>query len=118
MNPHRIDSYQVSNIGTCLFLKLCGFIDEVRASILNVDEEHLFLKVRPSRWPVWTGEGNGFPHMDIEIRISPVGAAGWRYPQAQIDVIVRDKSWFSNPARFEAASRRLLWKLRGHLMVQ
>ena len=118
MVASRTETFVVSNVGTCLLLKLCGFVEEHRAEIRDVSENHLRLRLGRS----WLGHllGSGHPGepLELEILFAPTHADGDPRPQARVQIIVRDKRILSHPDRFEAAARRILWQLRGHLMVQ
>ena len=45
MVASRTENYVVSNLGSCLFLKLCGFVEESRAEIRDVSETRLKLRL-------------------------------------------------------------------------
>ena len=114
----RTESYVVSNIGSCLILKLYGVVHELQAEIRDVEENRLQLRVGRS----WLGQlfGSGPPGhpLDVEIQIETLDeSADTSHPQAKVEIIVRDRRGFFQSDRFESATQRLLWQLRGYLMV-
>ena len=110
----RTDAFLASDVGGCLFLKLCGFVEAQQAEIRDVSESHLQLRIGgnwlrslliPTACPV-----------DLEIRFSHTEEASPNR-QAQIEVTIRDSRWLGSAERFESAARRVLWQLKYHLMA-
>jgi len=108
------DAFLVSNVGGCLFLKLCGFVEAQRAEIRDVSENHLQLRIGGS--PLRSLLTTSVCPVDLEIRFSLAEEASHN-PQARIEVTIRDKRWLGSEDRFEMAARRVLWQLRYHLMA-
>ena len=117
------DEFLVSDVGGCLFLKLCGFVESQRAEIRDVSENHLQLRIGGSSLLSLLA-ASACP-VDLEIRftaaevtahVSGAGGAS-RNPQARIAVTIRDKRWLGSEDRFEMAARRVLWQLKYHLMA-
>lgn len=117
MPSSRTDTYLVSDIGTCLMLKLCGFVEQYRAEIRDVSENHLHLRLGGS-WlqRLLRGHAWGDP-LELEILFVPVESETDTRPLARVQVVVRNGHYFSSPDRFEVAAHRVLWQLRNHLMV-
>lgn len=117
MAASHTETYLVSDIGTCLILKLCGFVEEHRAEIRDVSENHLRLRLGGSWFQrLWGGRSLGHP-LDVEILFVPVEAEQATRPLARVQIVVQDVRCLWPSDRFEAAARRVLWQLRNHLMV-
>lgn len=110
----RSDEFLVSDVGSCLFLKLCGFVESQRAEIRDVSENHLQLRIGGSSLLSLLAASDC--PVDLEIRFSVAEEAS-RNPQARIAVTIRDKRWLGSEERFEMAARRVLWQLKYHLMA-
>ncbi len=118
MVARRTETYVVSNIGSCLILKLCGFVHELQAEIRDVDENRLKLRVGRSWLKQLIGSGSPGRPLDVDIQFAPLEeSVDSSRPQAKVEIVVLDRGGFLQPDRFETATQRLLWKLRGHLMV-
>jgi sarcosine oxidase gamma subunit len=108
------DEFLVSDVGGCLFLKLCGFVESQRAEIRDVSENHLQLRIGGSSLLSLLA-ASACP-VDLEIRFTAAAEAS-RNPQARIEVTIWDKRWLGSEDRFEMAARRVLWQLKYHLMA-
>ena len=108
------DEFLVSDVGGCLFLKLCGFVESQRAEIRDVSENHLQLRIGGSSLLSLLA-ASACP-VDLEIRFTAAAVTS-RNPQARIEVTIRDKRWLGSEDRFEMAARRVLWQLKYHLMA-
>jgi hypothetical protein len=108
------DVFIVSDIGGCLFLKLCGFVESQRAEIRDVSETHLQLRIGGSWLSSWLVSASC--PVDLEIRFTPSEEPS-RNPQSQIEVTIRDSRWLGSSERFETAARQVLWQLKYHLMA-
>lgn len=117
MVASRTDTYLVSDIGTCLILKLCGFVEQYRAEIRDVSENHLQLRLGGSWLQRLLGDGSLGHPLDLEILFVPAGEESASRPLARVQIVVKDARFLSHSDRFEAAARRVLWQLRNHLMV-
>lgn len=119
MVASRTETYVVSNIESCLVLKLCGFVYESQAEIRDVGENRLKLRVGRSWLEQLMGSGPPGHPLDIDIQIASVNdTADSSRPKAKVEIVVRDRRGFFQPDRFDSATQNLLWQLRGHLMVQ
>ena len=117
MVASRSETFVVTNIGTCLLLKLSGFVEAQRAVIRDVSENHLRLRLG-STWMEQLWGTNRFGHpLDLEILFAPISNTDESRPQVRVQIVVRDADYFSQPARFEMAASRILWHFRSHLMV-
>lgn len=109
----RRKSFRASNIGNCLFLKLCGFIDSEQARVQDVSENHLSLQLGGSRLrSLISSEINP---IDLEIQLRPVESDS--IPESEVRVTIRDLRWRTRPYQFETAARRVLLHLQDHLMA-
>ena len=117
MAASRTETFLVSDIGTCLILKLCGFVEEYRAEIRDVSENHLQLRLGGSWLQRLWGDGTLGHPLDLEILFVPVETATDTRPLARVQVFVKDGRFLPQVDRFETAARRVLWQLRKHLMV-
>lgn len=109
----RRDSFVVSDIGNCLLLKLCGFVDEQRAVIEDVSENRLQLNIGGS--PLRALLSSQACPLGLEIRLRPTEPG--QNPQSEVEVTIRDLRWRGQTSRFEAAARRVLCHLKYHLMA-
>ena len=117
MAARRTETYVVSNLGSCLFLKLCGFVEESRAEIRDVSETRLQLRLGGSWLGRLLGTGTREYPLDLEIIFETAEEESHERPQARVRVVVQDARLISQADRFEAAARRVLWQLRSCLMV-
>ena len=109
----RGNSFLVEDIRECLILKLNGFVQDQKATVRDVSENHLSLQVGGT-WLSSLLSGESCP-LDLEIRFRP--AAATHNPQAEVEVIIRDRRLIRQPNRFEIAARRVMWHLKRHLMA-
>ena len=117
MLTSRTDTYLVSDIGTCLMLKLCGFVEQYRAEIRDVSENHLHLRLGGSWLQRLLGDSSQGHPLELEILFIPVESETDTRPLARVQIVVRNAHFLSPPDRFEVAAHRVLWQLRNHLMV-
>lgn len=110
----RTETFLVSDVGGCLFLKLCGFVDAQRAEIRDVSENHLRLRIGGPWLTSWL-KVDAYP-VDLEISFAAADEPA-RNPQSRIDVTIRDSRWLGSADRFDSAARRVLWQLKYHLMA-
>lgn len=109
----RRNSFRVSNVGNCLYLKLCGFVDAEKAVIQDVNEQHLQLQVGGSRFRSLLSS-EACP-LDLEIRLRSV--ENDKLPESEVEITIRDRRWRKQPNLFETAARRVLFQLQNHLMA-
>ncbi len=118
MVASRTETYLVSNIGPCLLLKLCGFIQEQRAEIHDVGDHRLLLRIGSTWLSRLTGSKSPGHPIDLEIRFNSLEESNHTtHPQARVDILIRDRQFFFHADQFESATQQILWQLRGHLMV-
>lgn len=111
-----------SNVGTTLLLKLCGFIEDQQAEVLDVSEDQLRLRIGHS-WlaRLWRRVGGHGPlEVTLDIaRSSTRKIDEWRHihsPHAQIWIHVRPLGRFWKQADFEACAGQLVQRLRRYLI--
>jgi|GEM_PF-2831375 len=109
----RGNSFLVEDIRECLILKLEGFVRDQKAKVCDVSENHLSLQLGGS-WLSSLFSEESCP-LDLEIRFRPAEAT--HNPQAEVEVVIRDRRMFRQPNRFEIAARRVMWHLKKHLMA-
>jgi hypothetical protein len=117
MVASRTETYVVSNLGSCLFLKLCGFVEESRAEIRDVSETRLKLRLGGSWLRQLLGARTKQYPLDLEILFEQAAEEDDHRPQACVQVIVQDAHLISHQSRFDIAARQVLWQLRSYLMV-
>jgi len=106
--------------GGTLMLKLCGFIESYGAEILDVDEEHLRLRVGQT-WlqRLWRGGRNHGPvEVSLDLKRPDRHVADWQRTTAhQVKVrasVLPVGRW--QPRKFEDCAQGILHRLRWHLM--
>lgn len=109
----RSHSFVVSDIGNCLFLKLCGFVDAQQAVLRDVSENRVHLNLGGS--PIRSLLSPDACPLDLEIRFRPSDPG--QNPQSEVVVTIRDRRWRGHTHRFENAARRVLGQLKSHLMA-
>lgn len=117
------ESFTSSDLGNSLMLKLCGFIEDQQAEILNVDEQRLQLRVGRS-WlaRLWHGvRGHGPLEVTLDIDRQAVRHIDrWRRvhaPHAVVRVHVRPLGRLWRQDAFEACARQVMQRLRRYLIV-
>ncbi len=111
--PTRSSAFLVTDIGDCLVLKLSGFVQDQKATVEDVSENHLHLRVGGS-WLRSLLSQADYP-LDLEIQIHP--AQGDQNPQSEVEVLIRDRRGDGQTSHFEVAARRIIWNLKHHLMA-
>lgn len=116
------DSISTSNVGTTLLLKLCGFIEDQQAEVLDVNEDQLRLRIGRS-WVarLWRRAGG---HAPLEVTLDIVRSNtrkidAWRHihaPHAQVLISVRPLGRFWRQADFQECAGQLVHRLRRYLM--
>ena len=109
----RENTFLVQDIRECLVLKLGGFVQDQKAKILEVGENHLRVQVGGT----WLGSilSQESSPLEMEIRFRPAEAS--HNPQSQVEVIIHDRRFRHETSRFETAARRVMWQLKEHLMA-
>ena len=114
-----------TNLGTLLFLKACGFVEEYRGKILEVAEDHLEVRIGGtllerlfSRFPQEKAV-EVILHIQHEVPETVSSEEVSSLPGiacSQIDVTIKPgtKSW--NESDFQRYSRRMLWSLSKHFI--
>jgi hypothetical protein len=116
-------SFTSCDLGNSLMLKLCGFIEDQQAEILDVNEKRLQLRVGRSwlqRW--WHGVRSHGP-LEITLDIDRQAVRlidDWRRihaPHAVVRVHVRPLGRLWRQDAFEACARQVMQRLRRYLIV-
>ncbi len=110
------------NVGSTLFLKLCGFIEDCEARILDVDVDHLRVRVGRTWVERWWHGLRGHSPLEVRIAIRPVDqtVADWQRTNAGaavLDVHVCPLGPRWTQETFDECARRAVHKLRLHLMA-
>jgi hypothetical protein len=84
MVASRTETFLVSDIGNCLMLKLCGFVEECRAEIRDVSENHLRLRLGGSWFQQLLGDGTLGHPLELEILFVPVESETATRPLARL----------------------------------
>jgi hypothetical protein len=112
-----------SNVGTTLLLKLCGFIEDQQAEVLDVSEDQLRLRIGRSWFArLWRRAGGHGPlevTLDI-VRSNTRKIDEWRHihaPHAQVLISVRPLGRFWKQADFQECAEQLVQRLRRYLMT-
>jgi hypothetical protein len=116
-------SFTSCDLGNSLMLKLCGFIEDQHAEILDVNETRLQLRVGRSwlqRW--WHGvRGHGPLEVTLDIDRQAVRLIDdWRRihaPHAVVRVHVRPLGRLWRQDAFEESARQVMQRLRRYLIV-
>lgn len=114
-----------TNLGTLLYLKACGFVEEYRGKILEVAEDRLKVRIggnwlerilsrRPIQKPVDVT-------LEIKSQVDETLSAEElaKLPSmacAQVDITIEPKSPVWSAVDFESYSRRMLWAMRKHFI--
>jgi hypothetical protein len=117
------DRFVSLNVGNTLILKVCGFIDDHQARILDVSETQLNVRIGAA----WYRRvfNPGLPRLidvnlkierDAESRLAAVRQlSASSYCTLSVQLRPVGPGW--NPMRFQQTARRLLWTLRAHFMA-
>jgi hypothetical protein len=106
--PFHREELQVSDYGGTLLIKLCGFIQDERASLVSVDEDHLELRVGAARWR-WLGFA---PQFRLRLEFEPQAD---RSRRTAVQVALDSNAPHSADAH--AAGWKLMYRLRSHLIA-
>ncbi|MFO1096004.1 MAG: hypothetical protein U0992_22265 [Planctomycetaceae bacterium] len=122
--PRRLvvhESVSACDLGNTLFLKLCGFIQDQQARLLEVDEHHYQLKIGFSRWErFWHGVGGHDPVLvTLAVRRDETPECDRKSHAAQaiVDIDVRPAGFGWSAATFERCAAHIVRRLRLHLMI-
>jgi hypothetical protein len=109
------------DLGNTLFLKLCGFIQDQQARLLDVHEHYYKLKIGYSRWErFWHGIGGHEPVLvTLKVRHDATLESGRRSHAAQalVEIDIRPASLSWRPGAFQDCARHIVRRLRLHLMA-
>lgn len=114
-----------SSLGSLLFLKTCGFVQDHHARILDVTESSLRVRIGGTWLERFLYTGLSHKPIEVELTISrePVNTLTdeekMRLPGiacSLIDVVITPSSRGWQRSEFEQFSRKLLWVLRQHFV--
>lgn len=115
------EALHACDFGNTLFLKLCGFIQDQQARLLDVHDHNYRLKIGFSRWErFWHGiEGHDPLLVTLAVRRNELPASARHSPAAQtiVEIDVRPAGFGWNRSEFDNTARHIVHKLRLHLMA-
>lgn len=115
------EALNACDLGNTLFLKLCGFIQDQQARLVDVHEHRYQLKIGYSRWErFWHGiKGHDPVLVTLNVRHegAPHSDRSSNSAQAVVEIDVRPGSLNWRPAAFESCARHIVRRLRLHLMA-
>lgn len=120
------DRFCTTNVGGTLLLKVCSFLENHRAQILDVEVDRLRVRVGHSRLQRLFYHCPNVKPAEISLVIFRDQVDGldedvrFRLPGrscSQIDVTIspQSKSW--RPEEFRQFARRLMWSMRAHFVA-
>jgi hypothetical protein len=115
------EALHACDLGNTLFLKLCGFIQDQQARLLEVDEHNYRLKIGYSRWErFWHGMSGHDPVL-VTLAVRRDETPEWdrrsHAADAIIEIAVRPAGFGWNAADFQSTARHIVRRLRLHLMA-
>jgi len=115
------DALHACNLGNTLFLKLCGFIEDQQARLLEVDEQNYRLKIGYSRWErFWHGVESHDPLL-VTLAVRRDEAPEWdrrsHVAGAIVEIVVRPAGFGWSATDFDSTARHIVRRLRLHLMA-
>jgi hypothetical protein len=109
------------DLGNTLFLKLCGFIQDQQARLLDVQEHHYQLKIGYSRWERFWHGIHGHEPVLVTLHVRHDETPEWERrshaSQAIVEIDVRPAGFGWQAAAFENCARHIVRRLRLHLMT-
>ena len=115
------ESLSACDLENTLFLKLCGFIQDQQARLLDVNEHRYKLKIGYSRWErFWHGINGHEPVLvTLNVRRDATADCDRRSHSAQavVDIDVRPAGFGWRETAFESCARHIVRRLRVHLMA-
>lgn len=115
------EAFNACDLGNTLFLKLCGFIQDQQARLVDVRDHHYKLKIGYSRWERFWHGIKGHEPVLVTLNVRQNGARG-SVPQSQaagavVEIDVRPAGIGWRPAAFEKCARQIVRRLRVHLLA-
>jgi hypothetical protein len=109
------------DLGNTLFLKLCGFIQDQQARLLEVEEDNYRLQIGHSRWErFWHGVGGHNPVL-VTLAVRRDETPEWdrrsHAAQAVVEIAVRPAGLGWQAREFESCAQHIVRRLRLHLMA-
>lgn len=115
------EALHACDLGNTLFLKLCGFIQDQQARLLEVDDHNYRLQIGFSRWERFWHGIEGHDPLLVTLAVRRDGAPEYERrshaSQAIVEIDVRPAGFGWNRAEFNNTARHIVRKLRLHLMA-
>ncbi|MBL8851271.1 MAG: hypothetical protein JNG89_16435 [Planctomycetaceae bacterium] len=115
------EALSACDLGNTLFLKLCGFIQDQQARLLEVEEDNYRLQIGYSRWErFWHGlRGHNPVVVTLAVRRdeSPEWDRRSHASQAIVEIAVRPAGIGWQAREFESCAQHIVRRLRLHLMA-
>jgi hypothetical protein len=115
------EALHACDLGNTLFLKLCGFIQDQQARLLEVDEHNYRLQSGFSRWERFWHGGDGHDPVLVTLAVRRDEAAEWdrrsHASDAIVEIAVRPAGFGWSAADFDSTARHIVRRLRLHLMA-
>jgi hypothetical protein len=109
------------DLGNTLFLKLCGFIQDQHARLLEVDEHNYRMKIGFTRWERFWHGVDGHDPLLVTLAVRRDETPGWERrshaADAIVEIDVRPAGFGWSAAAFDSTARHIVRKLRLHLMT-
>lgn len=109
------------DLGNTLFLKLCGFIQDQQARLLQVEEHNYRMKIGFSRWErFWHGINSHDPvlvTLAVHRDHTPAYDRRSHAAQAIVEIDVRPAGFGWSAEAFDSCARHIVRRLRLHLMA-
>lgn len=115
------EALHACDLGNTLFLKLCGFIQDQQARLLEVDEHNYRLQIGYSRWERFWHGLKGHDPVLVTLAVRRDASPDWdrlsHAAGAIVEIDVRPVGFGWRPADFESCARHIVRRLRLHLMA-
>lgn len=117
------ESLTACDVANTLMLKLCGFIEDQQARLLDVSEDHYRLQIGFNRLARFWHGISGHDPVEVTLKIErdesyqPEAGRASRPSRATIHVSVRPLSGSWRTDTFEECGRRIVHRLRLHLIA-
>lgn len=119
LNVH--EALHACDLGNTLFLKLCGFIQDQQARLLEVDEHNYRLKIGFTRWERFWHGVDGHDPVLVTLAVRRDETPEWdrrsHAADAIVEIDVRPAGFGWRAADFNNTARHIVRKLRLHLMT-
>lgn len=116
-------SLTACDVGNTLMLKLCGFIEDQNAELLDVNEDRYRLKIGHTRLSRFWHGISGHDPVEVTLYIRrdesyrPITGRHSRPADATIEIVVRPLGAGWRREKFDECGHRIVNRLRFHLMA-